>query len=729
MLGQSLHKKARGTKAAITTPHKPNKLNADRLCELPQDIIHEIATLLTPADLLSLARTNKPLRKMFMTRTAQHLWKAAISNIPHLPECPPQLSEPQYISMLYSNICSNCGAKVLRAMDPYLLVRLCNHCRDELVRKVPTMDPIYQIVPRSKVTKLRGAPAHVTLKSDFDKMYRDPRNLSTKSRWYKNRKAEVDQRQMYGRRLEKYLKEIEQKQEKEIDELKKKRWQEIKDRIAEHGWTEDDMKPSPTNQAEWHQLVEQPKPLTDRIWTNLYPKLLPLLQSNREHNEQVAKLKRRRLRIKKMEEMTKNMRAALPPLVHVTMNRPAKGDDTAPLPAVLTADYPEVKLDMPFPSTAEFVTWPMIQVIVDDDYLSPEDAEVRLAEARHEIDQAVIEWRDNIEQDLVNIWNAREGEVEVGSSPSKGKRRGKSTTRTATRSARTGKGRASASSSSHSHQDSLVLPEFTVTFAKPDGTTTTDISELSPNMQLLLRADTMFTADFLVKYTFPAIVPSAVPLGYIMGGAEDANDGERWNSSKYRRDHESSAVAKQLLALIGRPDATSAETEAFGGNFLCGKCTVGLTDRWDDLVHHYAREQAQWRRAQEKIQAEPDAGFVYNNTHDLGPGDAKPFARFLTPQESADYSIQGTMVDMPMMQCIRCDELGMEGRYFHVHHTGGPIPSPIVEHLRDVHEVVAPKFGKDYRRPDWDIVMRDPWEGEEYESDEDDYWWAGDEEF
>ncbi|QRV86994.1 hypothetical protein RhiJN_15012 [Ceratobasidium sp. AG-Ba] len=697
MLGQLPHKKPRSTRTAITTPHKPNKLNADRLCDLPQDIINEIATFLTPADLLSLARTNKPLRKMFMTRTAQHLWKATISNIPHLPECPPQLSEPQYISMLYSNTCSNCGAKVLRAMDPYLLVRLCNHCRDELVRKVPMMDPIYQIVPRSKVTKLRGAPAHVTLKSDFDKMYRDPRNLSTKSRWYKNRKAEVDQRQMYGRRLEKYLKEIEQKQEDEIDELKKQRWQEIKYRIAEHGWAEDDMKPSPTNQAEWHQLVEQPKPLTDRIWTNLYPKLLPLLQSNREHNDQVAKLKRRRLRIKKMEEMTKNMRAALPPLVHVAMNRPPEDANSEPLPAVLTADYPDVKLDMPFPSTAEFVTWPMIQAIVDDDHLSPEDAEARFAEARDGIDQAVIEWWDKIEEDLVDIWNA--GAAEAGSTTTRGTRRGQGTTRTTTRSARKGKGRASASSSSHSYQDSPVLPEFTVTFAKPDGTTTTDISELSPNMQLLLRADTMFTADLLVKYTFPAIVPSAVPLGYIMRGAEDANDGERWDSSKYRRDHERSAVAKQLLALIGRPDATSAETEAFGGNFLCGKCTVGLTDRWDDLVRHYAREQAQWRRAQEKIQAEPNAGFIYNNTHDLGHGNAKPFARFLTPQESADYSIEGTMVDMPMMQCIR-------------------------------HKVMAPKFGKDYRRPDWDIVMRDPWEGEEYESDEeDDYWWAGDEDF
>ncbi|KAG8725328.1 hypothetical protein FRC09_002210 [Ceratobasidium sp. 395] len=569
------------------------------------------------------------------------------------------------------------------------------------------------------LTKLRGKSARVALKSDFDNMFRDPRHRSTTSRWYKNRKAEADQRQTYGRRLEKFLKAVEIKQEEETNELKQQRWQEIKDRIAEHGWVEADMRPSPENQAEWHQLVEQPKPITDRIWTNLYPKLVPLLESNREYHERIEKIQRRRQRIKLMEAMVKTSREALPPLASATMNPPSRDESTEAAPAV----YRDVKLDMPFPSTAELVTWPMIKSIVDHDGLSPEDAEAQLAEVSEEVDAAVVEWRDKIEQDLVKIWNAGEEDNEKPS-PSKGKGKGKATTRATPRNTRKGKGRASTTGGSGSQATQLILPEFTVTFAEPDGTTTANLSDLSPNLQLLLRADTMFTADFPLRYTFPAVVPSAVPLGYVMGGSEDANDGDRWDSSKYRRDHEKSAIAKQLLALIGRPDATSAETKAFGVNFLCGRCTLSLTDDWDSFVQHYAREQAQWRQAQEKIRAEPGSKFIYNNTHDLGPSNPKPFARLLTPQDSAEYSFQSTMVDMPMMQCVRCDEMAIEGRYSHVYNATGPIMSPMIEHLRDVHEVMAPKFPKDYRRPDWDIVMRDPWEEEEDDDDEDDdLWW------
>ncbi|KAG8780832.1 hypothetical protein FRC12_022536 [Ceratobasidium sp. 428] len=709
-------KKARAAKStAVVDSNKPSKSSATPLYDLPPEVFNEIVACLIPADLLSLTRTTKSLRNMLMTRASQHLWQAAIRNISQLPECPPQLSEPKYISLLYSHTCSNCGAKVLRTMDPYLLTRLCNKCRDELVQKVDSMDPIYQIVPRSKVTKLRGKSARVALKSDFDNMFRDPRHRSTTSRWYKNRKAEADQRQTYGRRLEKFLKAVEIKQEEETNELKQQRWQEIKDRIAEHGWVEADMRPSPENQAEWHQLVEQTKPITDRIWINLYPKLAPLLESNREYHERIEKIKQRRQRIEMMEAMVKTTREALLPLAHATMNTPSQDESSEPL-----AVYRDVKLDMPFPSTAELVTWPMIKSIVDHDNLSPEDAETQLAEVREEVNAAIFEWRDKIEQDLVKIWNA--GEEDDGKpSSSKGKGKGKAATRATSRNTRKGKGRASATGSQAAQ---LILPEFIVTFAKPDGTTTANLSDLSPNLQLLLRADTFFTADFLVRYTFPAIVPSAVPLGYVMGGAEDANDGDRWDSSKYRRDHEKSAIAKQLLTLIGRPDATSAETKAFGVNFLCGRCTLSLTDDWDGFVQHFAREQAQWRQAQEKIRAEPGSKFIYNNMHDLGPSNSKPFARLLTPQDSAEYSFQSTMVDMPMMQCVRCDEMGIEGRYSHVYNATGPIMSPMIEHLRDVHEAMAPKFPKDYRRPDWDIVMRDPWEEEEEEDDEDDdLWW------
>ncbi|KAG9097040.1 hypothetical protein FRC06_008022, partial [Ceratobasidium sp. 370] len=80
---------------------------------------------------------------------------------------------------------------------------------------------------------------------------------------------------------------------------------------------------------------------------------------------------------------------------------------------------------------AELLMWPMIKDIVDQD--TPlEDLEGSFTEIQEEFNQAVVEWRDRVGQDLVDIWNTRpaeddEVEAKPGTSTSKGK--GKATAR------------------------------------------------------------------------------------------------------------------------------------------------------------------------------------------------------------------------------------------------------------------------------------------------------------
>ena len=60
---------------------------------------------LRPLDLLNLARTSKDLRAFFMSKSTIQFWKAARKNVEGLPECPEDLSEPDYANFIFTAYC------------------------------------------------------------------------------------------------------------------------------------------------------------------------------------------------------------------------------------------------------------------------------------------------------------------------------------------------------------------------------------------------------------------------------------------------------------------------------------------------------------------------------------------------------------------------------------------------------------------------------------------------
>ncbi|KAG9084688.1 hypothetical protein FRC07_013574 [Ceratobasidium sp. 392] len=95
-------KRARKNKQVPRASKRGGKLSLKRILDMPPEVFNEVATYLLPADLISLARSNKFFRKMFMSRSSRHVWRTAFGNIPNLPACPPDLCEPQYASLLFS---------------------------------------------------------------------------------------------------------------------------------------------------------------------------------------------------------------------------------------------------------------------------------------------------------------------------------------------------------------------------------------------------------------------------------------------------------------------------------------------------------------------------------------------------------------------------------------------------------------------------------------------------
>lgn len=101
---------------------------------------------------------------------------------------------------------------------------------------------------------------------------------------------------------------------------------------------------------------------------------------------------------------------ALQPLVHLVFrvppgNKAAELRISTPVHPPSNPDYPDMKIEQPFPTTSEFLTWPMIVNIVDGE-IPPEDVQTRFEDIRSEFDRVVVEWKNKIERDLIEVWRA-----------------------------------------------------------------------------------------------------------------------------------------------------------------------------------------------------------------------------------------------------------------------------------------------------------------------------------
>jgi len=68
------------------------------------DRIRQVFSHLTPKDIINLSRTSRVFRDTLMTRNATSVWKASRERL-GAPECPSNMSEPQWAVLLFGNVC------------------------------------------------------------------------------------------------------------------------------------------------------------------------------------------------------------------------------------------------------------------------------------------------------------------------------------------------------------------------------------------------------------------------------------------------------------------------------------------------------------------------------------------------------------------------------------------------------------------------------------------------
>ncbi|KAG8732742.1 hypothetical protein FRC11_011165 [Ceratobasidium sp. 423] len=700
------------------------------LLVLPVELFTEVTRHLSPTDIISLSRSNKFFRGILMQRSAGHIWRTALQNVPDLPPCPNDLCEPQYAALLFTKYCSLCGGSAIRSMDPYLNVRLCNTCREEQLVCVSEIRPegLNRLIHQSSISFIKPGRNQVGTclraeKEEIEGIWADiiAGNAQLDEgtiAWVKETTKACKERTEYAKVLEYYLNNVADARSQELNQLKEQRRQEIKRRLEESGWEEQDWLFPMLWADEWTSLVEAPKPLTDRVWQKLYPQLIPFLEKNRNRHIAKSKAHRRIERKRRLHNLLINAKKqssllsvdgsvirgetsnSYPGTTLPTNGTPASTAENGNADASSAiANAPDFILRAPFPPIVDALRFPIISDLLNED-IDADTLENKFEASRADIEKVILGWCSLVEQHYVVIlglgtWDPEEPNGEDSRSES----------------------------SSDSGGSKPVAPKLELQFEPPPGSDFP--GKLRHNTQLLLRADSVFCLSndelcppplyypdlfsVLQEKTCGYFPPNQPSKRYFSGRPKL---GYHWNPNDVVPYPEAVIAAKALLHQLERPNAAQFELQALGARFSCGSCGELWRMTWNEIVQHYAEAQIHTLMAEQN-----KTPTTYINSHSLefdkaAKGKGKPLVILHSPEESKTLW-SGITFKQKFMRCNLCDELGIEFR--------APRDA-MLKHVRAVHAIKSPKANHYSRTSDIlkaHIKINDP-DVRTYDSDPDD---------
>ncbi|KIY67647.1 hypothetical protein CYLTODRAFT_490478 [Cylindrobasidium torrendii FP15055 ss-10] len=306
--------------------------------EMPEDILCEIFSSLTPIDLLRLSRTSKDLRAFLGSRIhSENIWRAAREGMINLPpSLPRDLSEPAYASFVFETHCQKCGAAVAEYVDWLYHARFCGHCvlvseSDPGLKSLRHADILFANIP-----KIIG-PSHLggvyffniqvcdSLKRKISRLKDDNKCKIFVDQWAKEQQiANMD-----ALKVKKYIeREAVSKplaRSAELAALRKRRLDAIVARLEAQGWSED-LTPEVRKSLEKHASVNQPRALTDRIWKNIEPAMLEFMEAAKSKRLRPPSLTHPRVKVldrfynTMLDDDGPCFRAPYPPIGHVIAN-------------------------------------------------------------------------------------------------------------------------------------------------------------------------------------------------------------------------------------------------------------------------------------------------------------------------------------------------------------------------------------------------------------------------
>ncbi|KAL0947639.1 hypothetical protein HGRIS_013727 [Hohenbuehelia grisea] len=294
-------------------PGRGGKLR--KLPEMPLDILYEIFSHLDPLDVLRLARATKALRDMLMRRSAKTVWRAACANIDGLPECPSDLSDPQWVNLAFDACCHYCGQGRATYVIWVYMKRFCKKCLNIFIAPCDhlwgdfrlgidyqTQTNVFQILPipafrlpdagyvqnscLTPFVKELWAAYH-ECQPDEVEAFLDARSVIKKER------TKFAERCIYWERRYQEMRAAMQ------EDLRESRRTAILERATQAGYGREAGLVDYLDDEDFddHPMVRQARKLTDRIWANISPHILEIFERVRQRflvEQKEAEIERRK---------------------------------------------------------------------------------------------------------------------------------------------------------------------------------------------------------------------------------------------------------------------------------------------------------------------------------------------------------------------------------------------------------------------------------------------------
>ncbi|KAI0768946.1 hypothetical protein BC629DRAFT_808024 [Irpex lacteus] len=298
------------------------------MLDMPLDVVLEICSHLLPRDLLHLARTSKALRAFFMSRSSQSMWKSACANVPGLPPCPSDLSEPAYANLVFDAHCHDCMKKNCNHIYPTLRIRLCKSCRESsslVVRgsyvtiEICNFAVTHVPLSCSPSEVIRNEDYNAYLKQEVLEFIKQLKETPIEGREeLLSRKREmVSEISKHAELLLDWLECTKTSRVDELSKLRSSRRKAILEKLHEDGqWEEEfaEMERHSCLEDQFNTLpeVRKPQALTAKVWTNIKGPVTAFMQQIKD--KRIAEIRRKPMedRLRSMREFVKTLPMRIP---------------------------------------------------------------------------------------------------------------------------------------------------------------------------------------------------------------------------------------------------------------------------------------------------------------------------------------------------------------------------------------------------------------------------------
>ncbi|KIM79605.1 hypothetical protein PILCRDRAFT_823142 [Piloderma croceum F 1598] len=208
-----------------------------------------------------------------------------------MPECPKDMTEPQYIHLAYDKHCHFCSAPV---QDVFWASRLrcCRKCMDSrfeglsvLYRNYPTgIDCPFYSLQCSIRDKRTRQPFKLVLIEEVERIGQRLKELKEDKEALKlfvnAQRKEVEEKEEHAQRCITFFASLSHDRSRDLDDARVRRKNAIIKKLEDRGWGDEiknihDYCPTIFSR---HPIVNQPKDLTDRIWANNRNKLVEFME-------------------------------------------------------------------------------------------------------------------------------------------------------------------------------------------------------------------------------------------------------------------------------------------------------------------------------------------------------------------------------------------------------------------------------------------------------------------